>query len=78
MKRTLTFISMMLITFSLIAGERETIWPKGKMPDVQTNQCKPYLEWHMPKTLKTKAIQILYSGGAYNNNKISGHRATGV
>ena len=44
------------------------IWPKGKMPDCQTNQCTPYLEWHLPKTLKTRAIQIIYSGGAYIGN----------
>ena len=44
------------------------VWPKGKMPDVQTNQCTPYLEWHSPKELKTKAIQIIYSGGSYMGN----------
>ena len=47
----------------------EDVWPKGKIPDEQQNQCKPYLEWHFPKELKTKAIQIIYSGGSYNNNK---------
>ena len=45
--------------------EKKDIWPKGKMPDVQTNQTLPYLEWHMPKVLKTKAIQIIWSGGGY-------------
>ena len=45
--------------------EKQNIWPEGLMPDVRTNQCMPYLEWHMPKTLKTKAIQIIYSGGGY-------------
>ena len=49
------------------------IWPKGKMPDVQTNQCTPYLEWHTPKVLKTKAIQIIYSGGCYTGNSPDGH-----
>ncbi|MDD4172958.1 MAG: alpha/beta hydrolase [Kiritimatiellae bacterium] len=44
---------------------KEPIWPEGKMPDVQTNQGLPYLEWHMPKELKTKAIQIIYSGGGH-------------
>jgi len=48
---------------------KELLWPEGKMPDVQAKQCQPYLEWHMPKELKTKAIQIIYSGGAYNGNK---------
>ena len=47
---------------------KEDVWPAGKMPDVQTNQCRPYIEWHMPKTLSTKAIQIIYSGGSYKGN----------
>ena len=46
----------------------EDLWPEGKMPDAQDHQCKPYLEWYFPKELKTKAIQIIYSGGAYNGN----------
>ena len=52
--------------------EKLAIWPTGKMPDVQTNQCVPYLEWHLPKTLKTKAIQIIYSGGSYMGNSPDG------
>ncbi len=51
---------------------REDVWPKGKVPSVQTNQGLPYLEWHMPKTLKTKAIQVIYSGGAYMGNSPDG------
>ena len=47
---------------------RIDVWPAGAMPDVQTNQCKPYIEWHLPKELKTKAIQIIYSGGSYMGN----------
>lgn len=47
---------------------KEDIWPEGKMPDRQDHQCEPYIEWHMPKTLKTKAIQIIYSGGSYESN----------
>ena len=50
------------------AYAKEDVWPAGKMPDVQTNQCAPYLEWHFPKELKTKAIQIVYSGGSYMGN----------
>lgn len=45
------------------------VWPEGKMPYRQPNQCEPYIEWHFPKELKTKAIQIIYSGGAYNRSK---------
>lgn len=44
------------------------LWPEGKMPDAQAKQVQPYLEWHMPKQLKTKAVQIIFSGGAYNGN----------
>ncbi len=48
------------------------IWPEGKMPDVRTNQCTPYIEWHIPKNLKTTAIQIAYSGGGYGGNSPDG------
>ncbi len=54
------------------AYRKEPVWPEGKMPDVQTNQCVPYLEWHMPKERKTKAIQIIYSGGGYGGNNPDG------
>ena len=47
---------------------KEDVWPEGKMPDVQDKQCRPYIEWHMPKELKTTAIQIIYSGGSYTGN----------
>ena len=47
---------------------RENVWPDGKTPDFRENQCVPYIEWHFPKELKTTAIQIVYSGGGYNNN----------
>ena len=46
----------------------EDVWPEGRMPEAQEHQCKPYLEWHFPKELKTKAIQIIYSGGSYMGN----------
>ena len=50
------------------AYEKENIWPEGKMPCAQKEQCVPYLEWHFPKNPKTKAIQIIYSGGSYMGN----------
>lgn len=52
--------------------KKENVWPDGKMPDRQANQCTPYIEWHFPKTLKTKAIQIIYSGGSYMGNETNG------
>ncbi|MCR5277675.1 MAG: alpha/beta hydrolase fold domain-containing protein [Bacteroidales bacterium] len=50
----------------------EDVWPEGKMPDAQEHQCKPYIEWHIPAQLKTRAIQIIYSGGAYMGNDPDG------
>ena len=47
----------------------QDVWPEGKMPDADSAQCTPHLEWHFPKELKTRAIQIIYSGGAYDRNK---------
>ena len=51
---------------------KANIWPEGKTPDLQAEQCTPYMEWHMPKQLKTKAIQIIYSGGSYTGNDPDG------
>jgi acetyl esterase/lipase len=51
---------------------KEDVWPEGKMPSPQPDQCKPYLEWHIPAQLKTKAIQIIYSGGSYTGNDPDG------
>ena len=52
---------------------REPVWwPENRMPNAQDHQCTPYLEWHQPKELKTKAIQIIYSGGSYTGNNPDG------
>ena len=51
---------------------KKAVWPKGKTPDFQKNQCEPYLEWHFPKKLSTKAIQIIFSGGSYQGNSPEG------
>ena len=47
---------------------REDVWPEGKTPDFREDQCTPYIEWHIPAVRKTRAIQIIYSGGAYVRN----------
>lgn len=52
--------------------KKQDVWPEGKMPCAQDHQCKPYIEWHFPKNLKTKAIQIIYSGGSYEGNDPDG------
>ena len=51
---------------------RWEIWPKGRIPDASTNQVVPYLEWNLPRTLKTRAIQILFSGGGYDFGDVDG------
>jgi acetyl esterase/lipase len=48
--------------------EKQDIYPEGKIPSFQESQCLPYIEWYIPKELKTTAIQIIYSGGGYNRN----------
>ena len=51
---------------------REEVWPEGKMPCPQEDQCTPYIEWHIPAVRKTDAIQIIYSGGGYEDNNPDG------
>ena len=48
--------------------EKQDLYPEGRIPSYQEHQCLPYVEWYIPKELKTKAIQIIYSGGAYESN----------
>ena len=55
---------------------KDEIWPAGRMPPGYTNQCTPSVEWHLPKELKTKAIQIIFSGGGYHWNKPEGMEVT--
>jgi acetyl esterase/lipase len=58
------------------AYEKESLWPAGKIPHGGTKQCEPFLEWHFPKELKTKAVQIIFSGGGYHWNKPEGMEVT--
>ena len=55
---------------------KEDLWPEGQTPDPQSGQCTPYIEWHFPKVKKTDAIQIIFSGGAYNGNNPDGFEVT--
>ena len=58
--------------------EKRNLWPDGKMPYRQLKengadaQCTPYLEWYVPAKLSTKAVQIVFSGGAYKGNNPNG------
>lgn len=52
---------------------KTNLWPEGKMPQffpAHTNA--PFLTWYVPKKLKTKAIQVVFPGGAYVGCNISG------
>jgi len=51
---------------------KEDLWAGREMPDRQENQCEPYIEWHIPAHKTTDAIQIIYSGGSYKENKPDG------
>ena len=55
--------------------KKEDVWPEGKIPAFQEQQCIPYIEWHFPKERKTDAIQIIYSGGGYYGNDPDGFEA---
>ena len=56
--------------------EKQDLYPEGQIPSYQEAQCLPYIEWHIPKELKTKAIQIVYSGGGYKRNDPDGFEST--
>ncbi len=49
-----------------VCTEKEMLWPEGKAPEPSDNQkYAPYLVWFIPEKLKTKAIQVVVPGGAY-------------
>lgn len=54
---------------------KQPVWPEGRIPDFSESQNVPYLEWHIPAELKTRAIQILWSGGAYVRNNPDNYEA---
>lgn len=55
-----------------VAYSKDPVWPEGRTPCLQDGQNEAYLEWYIPSELKTDAIQIVYSGGGYNNNNPDG------
>lgn len=48
--------------------EKELLWPDGRIPDLQKKQTPPYLEWHIPSNLTTRAVQVIWSGGGYHRS----------
>lgn len=47
---------------------KECLWPDGNIPDFDERQTVPYLEWHIPVKLTTKAVLVVWSGGAYKGS----------
>lgn len=78
MKTLLTFVFGAIAAINALALEKQYIWPEGMMPNVQTNQCIPYIEWHFSTNRKTTAIQIIYSGGSYVGNDPNGFEVAPV
>jgi len=53
----------------------ETVWPSSAqtpnytaIPTSGNHLSDPLIEWHFPVVRKSKAIQIIFSGGAYNGS----------
>lgn len=42
------------------------IWPEGRIPSVQTNQCVPWIRWYVPQEVRTDACLIVCPGGGYS------------
>ncbi len=73
MKNLLTVVCAAALCGTLLAASEKpvNIWPEGKMPSVQTNQTfAPYLIWHTPEKLTSRAILISVSGGGYMGNSL--------
>ena len=64
--------------FDIGAAEKFMIWPEGKVPSLQKEQCVPYFVWHAPKSLKTKSILISVSGGGYGGCGIEGFEVSPI
>ena len=54
------------------SNEVVKIWGGATIPSVQTNQCVPDMEWHIPTNLTTRAIQMIWSGGGYGGTSPGG------
>lgn len=58
--------------------EKSEIWPEGKIPDFEEHQSIPYIEWHIPSNLTTRAVQLIWSGGSYNGSKPDGYEVAPI
>ena len=65
-------VSVAVAVRAAVHTEKIMLWPDGKMPSAQACQHVPYLVWHTPEELKTKAVLIAVSGGGYGGNSIDG------
>ena len=72
MKICIVVLSAAFAASALAQPEKMFLWPEGKIPSVQAHQHVPYLLWHTPRELKTKAVAIVVSGGGYVGNCVEG------
>lgn len=54
--------------YAAVASPTKAQLKEGISKDAELDYDAPYIEWHFPKVRTTNAIQIIYSGGAYNHN----------
>ena len=60
MKRILSLLAVICIASTLSAQERETLWPKGKMPNQQAHQIAAMTDEAGAKGFKADKHRIAY------------------
>ena len=72
--KSLLLVSALRLCSASLAFTTETVnvWPEGKMPSVQTNQCTPTLTWYVPTNRTSDACLIVCPGGGYQKTA-AGH-----
>ena len=60
MKKLASLVSFILLSISLMAGEREAIWPKNKMPDYQDHQIAAMTDESRLESFEADKHRIAY------------------
>ena len=59
-QRRIFLVASLLFTLGIFASERETIWPKGKMPDAQEHQIAAMTDEAGKKDFKADKHRVAY------------------
>ena len=59
-KRQVVLLLSVFCALHILAGERETIWPKGKMPDAQPHQIAAMLDEARAEKFKADKHRVAY------------------